>query len=268
MAEMASSQRRLLIQFDLYLRFVHNVVNQARFTGSIGYRVPYAIFVSLLNRARAVSALFATGYVQEADPIVRAMINAAVNFLYLVTRADPDAFALMYFLHLEDVAVFRATEMEKEGILDTETAERMRQEARDAAAPHRDAANAAGMQVPPKPGGKRDTWTGLSDQQLMAEVHAERWYAIYYRYFSSAVHADASTIGEDIQALALGVASVGPRYRDPLGAIRVSVEVLHGALLGFHRRFKVGQLRDLDQAKTLIDEAIADYIRASGILDG
>jgi Family of unknown function (DUF5677) len=265
MVEMPTEQRRLLIQFDLYLRFVHQIASMASFGGSIGYRIPYAIFVSLLNRARAVSALFASGYVQEADPIVRSMINAAANLLFIVSQSDPDGFALMYYLHLEDLALFRTTRLEEAGMVDAPTAGRMRDEIREAAAPHRAAAQAAGMTSPPKPGLKQDTWTGLTDEQLMKRVGADGWYTSYYRYMSSGVHADASTIGEDIRALVNGSTAIGPRYRDPLAAIRVGVEVMDGALLGFHKHFGAGDLRLIGQAKGSIDRAIQEYIEAVGL---
>ncbi|HVC75341.1 MAG TPA: DUF5677 domain-containing protein [Candidatus Micrarchaeaceae archaeon] len=265
MVEMPTEQRRLLIQFDLYLRFVHQIASTVSFGGSIGYRIPYAIFVSLVNRARAVSALFASGYVQEADPIVRSMINATANFLFIVGRPDPDGFALMYYLHIEDLALFRTTRLEEAGMVDAARADRMKDEIRQAAAPHRAAAEAAGMSIPPKPGSKKDTWTGLSDEQLMKEVGADRWYASYYRHLSSGVHADASTIGPDILALVNGVAAVGPRYREPLAAVRVSVEVMHGAVLGFRKHFGAGDLRLIDQAKSAIDHAIQEYIEGAGL---
>ena len=265
MVEMPTDQRRLLIQFDLYLRFVHQIASSASFSGSIGYRIPYAIFVSLLNRARAVSALFATGYVQEADPIVRSMISAAANLLIIVSRPDPDGFALMYYLHIEDLALFRTNRLEEAGVVGSATADRMRQEIRQAAAPHRAAADAAGMKQPAKLGSKKDTWTGLTDEQLMKEVGADRWYASYYRHMSSGVHADASTIGPDILALVNGEAAVGPRYREPLAALRVSVEVMHGAMLAFHKHFRAGDLTLIDQAKTAVDRAIQEYIAAAGL---
>ena len=99
----------------------------------------------------------------------------------------------------------------------------------------------------------------------MNEVGADRWYASYYRHMSSGVHADASTIGPDILALGNGVAAVGPRYREPLAALRVSVEVMHGALLGFHKHFGDGDLRLIDQAKSAIDRAIQEYIKVAGL---
>lgn len=65
----------------------------------------------------------------------------------------------------------------------------------------------------------------------MKEVGADRWYAS--RYMSSGVHADASTIGPDILALVSGVAAVGAQCREPLAAIRISVDVMLGAFHGF-----------------------------------
>nr|MDQ6920352.1 hypothetical protein [Candidatus Dormibacteraeota bacterium] len=141
------------------------------------------------------------------------------------------------------------------------TAAQMAQEIRDAAAPHREAAAKAGMTVATKPGPGKGTWTGWTDEQLMKEVKIDRWYDLYYRHFSSGVHVDASTTGEDINALARGERAVGPRYRDPFGAIRVATEVLHGTLLAYHKHFGVGDLRIIDQAKSAIDRELSPYQR-------
>jgi hypothetical protein len=84
MTDMATNERAVLIRFDLYLRFIHRVVSEVKSRAPLGYRVPYALFIGLIKRVRAVSVLIAAGYADQADPIVRAMISAAANLLFIM----------------------------------------------------------------------------------------------------------------------------------------------------------------------------------------
>ena len=69
---------------------------------------------------------------------------------------------------------------------------------------------------PAKTWWRPNTWTGYTDKELLEQVGAGSWYDIYYRYLSSGVHVDATTISEDLHALARGRAEVGRRYRQAI----------------------------------------------------
>src|SRR5260370_12932728 len=109
---------------------------------------------------------------------------------------------------------------------------------------------------PAKTWWRPNTWTGYTDKELLEQVGAGSWYDIYYRYLSSGVHVDATTISEDLHALAHGRAEVGPRYRYAFGVLRVTVEVLHVCMLAFHKLVAVGDLKVTDQAETVINRVL------------
>ena len=230
----------------------------------IGSRISYVMFLSVVNRALAVQSGARDGFAHEAEPIVRSLLNASGSFLYLATKpaSELDGYAFLYWLHAERVGLDRAKELEKAGRIDKVTVDEMRAQIRQAMDDHRKAARADGITIPPKPGRRPDTWTGYTDKELLEQVGAGAWYDIYYRYLSSGVHVDATTIADDLRALARGSAEVGPRFRYAFGVLRVTVEVLHGCMLAVHRLFSVGDIRAIDQAKAAIDRELAALMQA------
>src|SRR5206468_4001411 len=105
------------------------------------------------------------------------------SFIYIASRpeAQRDGYASLYWFYAEKIGLDRADRFEKAGRIDAQKADEMRAEITAAMDEHRKAASAAGLSIPPKPGGRNDTWTGFSDYELLEQIGAEGWYESYYR---------------------------------------------------------------------------------------
>ncbi|HCG02983.1 MAG TPA: hypothetical protein DEV93_20870 [Chloroflexi bacterium] len=93
--------RRFVAAHYRYIRGVAGVViPSADPSGSIGRWVPYALYHHLIQLSRALHDLVVLGYSDEALPIGRAMLSAAVYSIFLVTSDNPNGWALRYWLQL------------------------------------------------------------------------------------------------------------------------------------------------------------------------
>jgi len=117
-------QSNLLNAFELLLR---RAVGLAAAAGDKSRRSPgpfimYAIFVRLVQLARAIQALARSGYANEAQPHARAMVNAAVNLMF-IAEADSDARGLLFALFSQQRRARRAQSLVRQGYLDQQRAE-------------------------------------------------------------------------------------------------------------------------------------------------
>ena len=176
--------------FYFYLRAMHDLIKDDRPAGNVGTWVPYALFVHILQLGRAVNLLVSEGYSEEALPISRAMISAAMTLTFIVTSDNPDGWALLYYSQLADQEMRYLTREQRLARFDADRINELIGAADQNMESLRQAAEKEGIVIPqklPDPSrGKprRDTWTGLSDKSLAERVGLLDWYEGDYDYAS------------------------------------------------------------------------------------
>src|SRR5437867_5558311 len=67
-----------------------------------GVVIPYVLFAKLIQLGRAIHFLVANGYTEEAEPLGRAMVSAALNVVGIVDK-EPDARALRFMEQSQEI---------------------------------------------------------------------------------------------------------------------------------------------------------------------
>jgi len=262
----------LVDTFDTYLRRVHQLIERDQPSGLAGTWVPYALFIHILQLGRALLLLVQAGYSEEALPIGRAMISAAMNLLFIVTSDNPDGWALRYWLQLADhERKYLARELRLERF-DQKKIQQLITAADANLAGLHEALRREGITLPDKlssPGQakpRHDTWTGLSDRALAERLQLTDWYEGEYDHLSRVTHVQAISvkpIGDEL--LAGRLPSVGPHFREPLAAIAVAVSAIKFGFLGFMKHFNLVDRDPVFQAaNNAMTSAINSYRDQSG----
>lgn len=215
---------RFLEAHRTMLRETHDWVRGAGPLRGIGVTVPFALFLHILQLGRALQLLCEEGYADSGGPLVRSMVNTAVNML-AICRKDSEALALQY-LAFSIVRRRKYTDnFIKNGLLTLEALgdyeEKAAERERDLLAKYAK----AGVE-PRRLGGDNRTWLGLNDADLFKYVDATPWYEVHYAPLSDDVHANVSAIAPELRGMDAGAVTTGPRWTDPLLLLSASVDVV------------------------------------------
>lgn len=215
-----------------------------------GVVIPYILFAKLIQLGRSVHFLVASGYTEEAEPLGRAMVSAALNLVGIADK-DPDARALRF---MEQSQAERAHLIEgyiAEGyVSESEIAQRDKEwRAQEAELLKRFADKGI---VPTKIDDQNKwTWHGLSDRKLAEVMNASRWYNLYYRNFSDEAHANAAGVTRALRLL-IGKQNVrvGPSFNDPWMLMFASGDTIGeclgqlDTLYGLKRRLEIDAINE------------------------
>src|SRR5207244_1072341 len=131
--------------------------------------------------------LVANGYTEEAEPLGRAMVSAALSLVGIADK-DPDARALRFMDQAREIRGHLIKGYIEEGYAKADEIEprdvEWRKQEEDLLAQY-----AKKGIVPTKIDDENKfTWHGLSDYKLAKIMNASRWYNLYYRNFSDEEH--------------------------------------------------------------------------------
>jgi hypothetical protein len=220
----------------------------------------FVIWLRMLRLAKSVYWLTAQGYALEAQMVARGLVNAACD-LILISDSDTDSRALLYaefskhrrrelgqayvLAKLWSESTYKgwdATKTKEEDVVLGEHAKRG----------HKPAA---------KLGRKRNTWSGLTDFQLVEAVDKETWYRIYYMPFSDLAHVNVMGSRSEIEMLRSGQITVGPRYFAPdfVHVLRCASETLHGSLKELNRHFGLRRTSRIKANRRRMVKSLSDY---------
>lgn len=259
--EFPIDQSNLLDAFELFLQGAVGLAAEAgrKPRRSPGPFIIFAIFVRLVQLARSIQAMARSGYANEAQPHARAMVNAAVNLIF-IAEADSDARGLLFAFFSQKRRARRAESLVKQGFLNRKAAEVLEAaeiKKDEEALKHQEESGVK----PAAKLGSANTWTGLSDQDLMKRVGRSDWYDIYYVPFSDAVHANIVGVQQEIIQLSRGEVSYGPRYpgRVLLLVVMGAADALSEALLNLSKYFSLNKEKEVEGLKAGIHAALKTY---------
>lgn len=256
-----------------YLRAIHDIADPMLPGGALGRTIAYSLFKYILQLGRATHALVELGYGDEAQPVVRAMISATVNLVFIVESNNPDGWALRYWLELTAHELHLLERERRLGRFEAGVIDARLQETRDLDAQAREQAERDGMILPDKlvdpfrHSAREDTWTGLSDRAMFESLQLADWREAEYFYFSTIVHAQATSLIPITNSIMDGkLPATGPHHRTPVAVVATSYNAVKYAMLAM---MKLYDRVDLDgavqQADEAMERAIEVYRQRSGI---
>jgi hypothetical protein len=224
-----------------------------------GVAVPYVLFVKLIQLGRGVHYLVATGYTEEAEPLARAMVSAALSLVGIADK-DPDARALRFMEQSREIR----SQLIK-GYVDEGCAKKDDIEARDAEWRKEeqelvDRYASKGI-VPAKIDDENKfTWHGLSDYKLALKMNASRWYNLYYRNFSDEAHANVAAVTRALRLLYdKQTVKVGPSFNDPWMVIFASGDTIGECLGQLDTLYGLKRRAETDKINETFAEALKKH---------
>lgn len=224
-----------------------------------GTVIPYVLFAKLIQLGRAVHRLVATGYTEEAEPVARAMVSAALN-LVGIADADSDARALRF---IEQQRELRAQLMQgyiDEGYMTADDAAALDKEWRaqeDAIFRHFGEKGVVPARIE---GANPFTWHGLSDKKLATKMKASRWYNLYYRNFSDEAHANVASVASAVRMLnEERKIHVGPKFKDPWMLMFASGDTIGECLGQLDTLYSAGRRAEVEAINERFGEALKKH---------
>jgi hypothetical protein len=271
------SQMGMLAAADTFLREMDATLASGSVKpGSLRVDVPYALYVRMMQLARAISFLGANGYGEEAKPLARAILSTSIAIKVIVgddLRNKPplqdqppvdfekvsDGRALAYLSYHTFIRRRLNQAYLRRGWVDRQRVEEVDREV-DA----QDAATLAEYEkqgiTPIKLGTKEDSWHGLSDEAAATLVGVPDWYDLYYRPFSEESHGSEPAIRAELERLAKdGIVKIGPRYDDPFPVLNALLNAVGAAMLGLDRQFGLGRADDIEKTAQPFVAAIKEH---------
>lgn len=220
--------------------------------------VAFAVFLRLHRLAQSIQSLARAGYVREAQAIARGMVSACADLVFIL-EADTNARALAYALFSRRQRRRKGTAYKEIGLLrdyDRWDAQKTQEEDKLLAS-----YRANGYEPASKLGGRDDTWTGLSDRDLIDRVGLGYWYKAFYIPFSDIAHANVMGANSEFEQLRKGRIQFGPLF-DPFDLSEVLTAtglILPVALLAVNKHFKLRRTNQIRAARKKFMNVIGKY---------
>jgi hypothetical protein len=182
---------------------------------STAENIIYAIFLRLLQMSRSIQSACAEGYAHEQQGLVRSMVSAASDLIYIAGQPNPPSWAMLYAAYSIERRKKIGKGYLKVGIMNQEMFDLWDkdQDQKEQKA----FADAKGEGIVPaekhktKKGYSAPTWSGFSDADLIG-IAGRKWYASYYVPFSDFAHANVMTMEGELAQLKAGAVEIGPRF--------------------------------------------------------
>jgi len=234
------NHRALLTSYGQYLsKLAELTVPASRHVADgPGLFVLYAMFVHLVQLARAVQELCIDGYAIEAQMLGRAMVGQVLDML-LIAEKDSDRRSLLFALFQKRVrreramALVRYGHVTKERMAELES-EQLRIE-KEALEKHAK----VGTKPAARLGKSRNSWSGLSTRVLSRRFDRPGWYDLFYSPFSDVAHANAAAVADDVALIARGEVVLGGRFADPWLVVVAASEAMSAASEAIDTIFKL-----------------------------
>lgn len=232
-----------------------------------GVVIPYVLFAKVIQLGRAVHFLVASGYTEEAEPLGRAMVSAALNIVGIVDK-ESDARALRFMEQSQEIRAQLIKGYIEEGyVSEKEIAERDA-EWRTQEADLLKRLAEKGI-VPAKIDDENKwTWHGLSDYKLAKAMNASRWYNLYYRNFSDEAHANVAGVTRALRLLTgKQLVRVGPSFNDPWMLMFASGDTIGESLGQLDTLYGLKRRPEVDAINQRFGEALKKHRAAMPAAD-
>jgi hypothetical protein len=224
-----------------------------------GVAIPYVLFAKLIQLGRAVHFLVASGYTEEAEPLGRAMVSAALNIVGIVDK-EPEARALRFMAQSQEIRAQLIKGYIDEGYVSAEEIAKRDEEWR---AQEDDLLKRYAKKgiVPAKIDDENKwTWHGLSDQKLAKVMNASRWYNLYYRNFSDEAHANVASVTRALRLLyGEQKVHVGPTFSNPWMVMFASGDTIGESLGQLDTLYGLKRRAEVDAINERFGEALKKH---------
>ena len=229
---------RLLAAYDRLLEEAVGYVRAADIRPTTpGDVVVLGVAARVLQLAHAVHSLCASGHAGEAPALGRSILNGTASLVAICDRdREGRAFAFVHGGRLSHARI-EGTAREL-GLAGDERERFIRNLAEASGTGERQFIERGTYML--KLGSRRDTWHGLSDEQLFSAMGMASWYELVYRTFSDESHVNARAVTFEIrEVLRRDVAfgsKFGPTWEVLLPSGRCVAEVIAQLNLAFDHR--------------------------------
>jgi hypothetical protein len=259
-------QRKLLIAVGLVTKELGQLLYPAAAAARLGTaeNILYVIWLRLLQTARSIEDGCYAGYAHEQQALVRTMINASSDLIYIARQGNPTEWAVLYAVFSIDRRAEITSGYVKGGLISQEQADKWNAQASEME--HRAMAEfeKRGIRPATKHNQNRrhppQTWSGLTDREIINKV-GRGWYENYYMPFSDATHANIMSAEAELKQIQEGKVKIGPRYlaRILSYVIIALADTLTVASSAMNQHFKLGHDAKLAVQDKAVRKAVEEY---------
>jgi hypothetical protein len=267
-SECPPEQRKLLIAAGLLTETLANLLYPAAPVARQATleNVLYVIWLRLLEMARSIQNSCFWGYAHEQQGMVRSMVSAAADLLFIDSQEEPTRWAMLYAMFSIERRKKIGKGFVEAGILSQEQFDKwdMESDVKERAVIE----EAANKGITPAEKYNRhakrppQTWSGLTDADVINKA-GRNWYPTYYISFSDFAHASVMTAEAEMKMLSEGQISIGPRYPDRI-LIHVTngmCDTLSASAEAVNAHFKLGREKEIAQQERAVAAALQGYRR-------
>jgi hypothetical protein len=210
--------------------------------------------------SRSIQASCFAGYAHEQQGLVRSMVSAASDLIFIAGQPNPPSFAMLYAVY----SIERRKKIGKgyvaAGIMSREVFEAWDKDQDSKERKAFEEAKRKGIVPAPKHKTKGEwsapTWSGYSDADMIGKAQ-RNWYSSYYVPFSDLAHANVMTAEEEFRQLKAGAVTIGPRF--PAYVITAVADTLSAGMETVGRHFTLGKAAEIGAHERAMRTAIREY---------
>ncbi len=210
-------QRKLLIAAGLFTKELAQIAHPAAAIARIATaeNMLYVIWLRLLQMSRSIQSSCYLGYAHEQQGLVRSMVSAASDLIYIAGQPNAASAAMLYAAYSVERRRKIGKGYLKIGLMSQEMHDKWDQvedeKERKAFEEAKRHDITPAPKHKPKKGDPAPTWSGLRDADMIGNAR-RNWYAAYYVPFSDMAHANVMTAEEEMNQLQAGSVTIGPRF--------------------------------------------------------
>jgi hypothetical protein len=259
-------QRKLLIAAGLFTEALAKISHPAAEVARVATleNVLFVIWLRLLEMARTIENSCFWGYSHEQQGVVRSMVSAASDLLFISHQPEPTRWAMLYVMFSIERRKKISGGFVDAGIIDQETFEKWDKEADEKERAVMEEAASKGMTPAEKfnRNARRppQTWSGLSDADIIDKT-GRKWYPTYYVPFSDYAHASVMTAAPEMKMLQDAQIEIGPRYpaRILIHVAGGMCDTLSAAAEALDAHFKLGKATEIAEHERRVNAAHKEY---------
>jgi hypothetical protein len=259
-------QRKLLIASGLFTEALSEIAHPAAAIARVATaeNVLYVIWLRLLQMSRSIQASCYMGYAHEQQGLVRSMVNAASDLIYIARQEKPANWAMLYAAHAIErrkkigrgyikVGLWTRQSFDKwDSGQDAKEREALEEAKRKCIVPAEK--HNLKSKNPPQ------TWSGLADADIVNRT-GRPWYPAYYVPFSDLAHANVMTAAEEFRQLKAGEVTIGPRFpAGPLAYVILGMgETMNAGVETINNHFHLGKGAEIGEHERAMRSALVEY---------
>jgi hypothetical protein len=259
-------QRKLLNDVGVLIEELSRLLYPAATAARLGTaeNILYVIWLRLLQTARSIEEGCFAGYAHEQQALVRTMVNAASDLIYISRQSNPTEWAILYATFSIDRRAVITRGYVKVGLISQDQADQWNAEASKMEQRVMAEFEKRGVKPATKLNQHRkyppQTWSGLTDRDIITKA-GRGWYENYYVPFSDATHANVMSAETELKQIQEGKVQIGPRYLPRILSyvVQALADTLTMASSVINQHFKLRQDDKLAAHDKAIRKAVDEY---------